>query len=415
MVAVTREEFMRARVVVLTMGAVFILVLAAQAYRTGLLQGALRWPAVGFPEAPASAPADATAPAPADATAPAPAPTPAQAPVLVAPAQTSAEQRLLPDEMENTEIFRKASTSVVNVTSIATVRDFFSMDIEEIPQGSGTGFIWDTKGHVVTNFHVVEPGQSFRVTLADQTTYDASVVGFSRDKDLAVLKIGAPVSKLMTLPIGRSNDLLVGQKVLAIGNPFGLDHSLTVGVISALGRQMRTRGDRTIRDVIQTDAAINPGNSGGPLLDSHGRLIGVNTAIASPSGANAGVGFAVPVDTVTRIVPQLITHGKVVEPGIGMRVLRDQVARRMGVKGVVIYQVLPGGPADEAGLEGARGDRSGNVVLGDRIIGVNGKPIETGDDLYHAFDGIGVGGTARLTVARGREQRDVTVKLVPIE
>src|SRR5882672_2389289 len=189
-----------------------------------------------------------------------------------------------PEELRNIGIFRAASASVVNITSIALRRDFFSLDVMQIPQGTGSGFVWDREGHIVTNFHVIQEGNAFTVTLADQSTYDAEVTGYAEDKDLAVLRIKAPPEKLAPLALGRSHDLVVGQTVLAVGNPFGLDHSLTVGVVSALGRELEAPSGRTIHDVIQTDAAINPGNSGGPLLDSRGRLIGVNSAIYSPSG-----------------------------------------------------------------------------------------------------------------------------------
>jgi S1-C subfamily serine protease len=321
---------------------------------------------------------------------------------------------LAPEERRNIEIFRRAADSVVFITSIAYRRDFFTLDVFQIPQGTGSGFVWDRSGHVVTNYHVIEGGSAFSVTLADQTSYDAEVVGRAPDKDLAVLRIEAPASKLEPLPVGRSSGLLVGQSVLAVGNPFGLDHSLTVGVVSALGRELRAPNGRTIRDVIQTDAAINPGNSGGPLLDSGGRLIGVNSAIYSPSGASAGVGFAVPVDTVRRLVPQLIEHGRPVQPGIGA-VLSESLARRFRVDGIVVYDVQPDTPAEAAGLKGLRVDRSGRASLGDRIVAVDGRPVDTLDELLHAFEEAGVGGKVRLTLEKGGQRRDVSVSLIAIE
>jgi S1-C subfamily serine protease len=333
-----------------------------------------------------------------------------------APASDSTAVDLAPEEVRTIGIFRRASGSVVNITNIALRRDFFTTDVFQIPQGTGSGFIWDTEGHIVTNFHVVEGASSLSVTLADQSeAVEAEVIGIAPDKDLAVLKIKAPASRLTPLPVGRSADLQVGQTVLALGNPFGLDHSLTVGVVSALGRELQSPGGRTIRDVIQTDAAINPGNSGGPLLDSRGRLIGVNSAIYSPSGASAGIGFAVPVDTVKRLVPQLIEHGKPIQPGIGVSMVADRIADRMGVEGVVVYEVRRGSPADQAGLAGITRTSSGRIALGDAIVAVDGKAVRSGDDLYHAFEAAGVGATVSLTVERDGKKRDVTVKLVPLE
>ncbi len=323
--------------------------------------------------------------------------------------------QLSPEESRITEIFRKASDSVVFITSIALQRDFFSLDVLQIPQGTGSGFVWDRDGHIVTNFHVIEEGRVFSVTLADQSNWDAEVVGTAPDKDLAVLKIKAPESKLTPLLVGTSGGLQVGQTVLALGNPFGLDHSLTVGVVSALGRELRSPSGRIIRDIIQTDAAINPGNSGGPLLDSRGRLIGVNSAIYSPSGASAGIGFAVPADTVKRLVPQLIERGHPIQPGIGVSLVDDRIAARLGIKqGVVIREVVSGSPAEQAGREGLRSDQYGRIVLGDRIVSVDGRPVESVDDLLHGFEVAGVDGSITLTVARDGRERDVRLKLKAI-
>jgi S1-C subfamily serine protease len=217
---------------------------------------------------------------------------------------------LAEDEKTTIAIFRQASPSVVHITTLALRQDAFSLDLFQIPRGTGSGFVWDQDGHVVTNYHVIQGADAARVTLADQSSWTARLVGAYPDKDLAVLMIDAPKNRLRPIPVGTSHDLQVGQKVFAIGNPFGLDQSLTTGVISALGREIESVTRQTIKDMIQTDAAINPGNSGGPLLDSAGRLIGVNTAIFSPSGAYAGIGFAIPVDEVNRVVPKLIRHGK---------------------------------------------------------------------------------------------------------
>jgi S1-C subfamily serine protease len=304
---------------------------------------------------------------------------------------------------------------VVHIANIATRRDFFSFDVMQIQQGTGSGFVWDRDGHIVTNFHVIEGGDTFQVRLDDQSEFRAKVVGATPDKDLAVLKIQAPSGKLIPLPRGTSRGLLVGQSVLALGNPFGLDNSLTVGIVSALGRDLSSPSGRMIHDVIQTDAAINPGNSGGPLLDSRGRLIGVNAAIYSPSGGSAGIGFAIPVDEVNALVPQLITRGKIVRVGIGIVPLPEQTASQLGVAGVVIRGVNRGSPAARAGLIGLRTDDDGEMYLGDMIVAVEGKPVQTLDDLQTVFQQAGNGATVTLTVERDRKRRDVKVSLVELE
>jgi S1-C subfamily serine protease len=267
---------------------------------------------------------------------------------------------------------------------------------------------------VVTNFHVIQEGDAFAVTLADQSEWEAKVVGAAPDKDLAVLRIKAPPERLVPLARGTSGRLLVGQRVLAVGNPFGLDQSLTIGVVSALGRELRSPSGRRIRDVIQTDAAINPGNSGGPLLDSSGRLIGVNTAIFSPTGASAGIGFAVPVDTVRRLVPQLIARGRAVQAGIGITLIPERYNAQLGIEGVAIAEVAPDGPAGKAGLTGVTLTRTRRVVLGDRIVAVDGKPVRSEDDLRDAFEAAGVGKQVTLTVVRERGRREVRVQLVQV-
>ncbi len=242
---------------------------------------------------------------------------------------------LAADEKSMIAIFRQASPSVVHITTLAVRQDAFSFDVLQIPQGTGSGFVWDADGHVVTNFHVIQEADAATVTMADHSNWKAHLVGAYPDKDLAVLRVDAPPASLHPIPIGTSHDLQVGQKVFAIGNPFGLDQSLTTGIISALGREIQSVTQRPIKDVIQTDAAINPGNSGGPLLDSAGRLIGVNTAIYSPSGVSAGIGFAIPVDEVNRLVPQLIRHGRVIRPGLGIQVGPDRLAAELGLSGVL--------------------------------------------------------------------------------
>ncbi len=320
---------------------------------------------------------------------------------------------LLPDERRDIEIFRRTAPSVVYINSIAVRQNPLSFDVMRIPQGAGSGFVWDRGGHVVTNFHVAEAGEELSVVLADRSEWPARVVGVAPDKDLAVLKIEAPAAKLPPLPVGSSGELLVGQRVYAVGNPFGLDNTLTVGVVSALGRELQSPSGRTIKDVIQTDAAINPGNSGGPLLDSRGRLIGVNTAIYSPSGANAGIGFSVPVDTVKRLVPQLIATGRAVQPGIGVSILSDQAARGSKIEGIVVRSVQPGGPAARAGLEGLKRTARG-WALGDVIVGVNGKKVRTIDGMAQEFEDAGVGATVTLLLERDGREREVKVELIDI-
>ena len=344
-----------------------------------------------------------------------PAPPPA-APAALAAAALAAPQlpgSFTSQEQRDIAVFREISPSVAYISNIALRRDFFSLNVFEIPQGTGSGFVWDEEGHVVTNYHVIRDGDRFKVTLGEEE-FDARRIGVAPRKDLAVLRIEAPRRVLRPIPLGSSEELMVGQRVLAIGNPFGLDQSLTTGVVSALGRELTSPVGFPIRDVIQSDAAINPGNSGGPLLDSSGRLIGVNTAIYSPSGASAGIGFAVPVDTVRQLVPQLIEHGRPIQPGIGVVLVEDRLAARVGVRGVIVRQVTPGSPAERAGIEGLRQSRR-RVALGDVIVAVGDKPVESLQDLVLAFEDIGVGGTARLTLERDRRQRRVDVELVPIE
>jgi len=318
---------------------------------------------------------------------------------------------LSPDERATMAVFERTAKSVVFIANTAIQRDFWSLDIMEVPQGAGSGFIWNRQGHIVTNFHVIYGASSIKVTLADRSEHQAKLVGADPDHDLAVLQIQAPETVLEPLAIGTSHHLRVGQKVLAIGNPFGLDHTLTTGVVSALGRTIKSLSNRTIEGVIQTDAAINPGNSGGPLLDSSGRLIGVNTQIVSPSGAYAGIGFAVPVDTVNRIVPELIKHGKLIRPGLGVSLVPDSIARRWGVKGLIIGKVSRGGSADRAGLRGARETVTGRVELGDVLVAVDGRPVETVDDLMDVMETHKVGDRVKVDVVRNNKRQSVEVTL----
>ncbi len=323
---------------------------------------------------------------------------------------------LLPNERGMVEVFQHVSPSVVNVSNLAQRRvSFWSFDLQEIPQGTGTGFIWDKQGHVITNFHVIASADAVSVNFADGTTRRAKVVGTYKSKDVAVLKIDYPSDKLVPIVPGTSSDLLVGQMVMAIGNPFGLDHTLTSGIVSALGREIRALDGYPIQDVIQTDASINPGNSGGPLLDSRGRLIGMNTAIYSPSGASAGIGFAIPVDTVKGIIEQIIEKGKVTRAGMGIELFQDQITARLHLEGALVARVAPRSAAAKAGLKGTQSDEEGEVILGDLITAIDGKKIASNDDLFKAMDRFKVGDTIQVTCTRGGKERKVEVKLQSID
>jgi S1-C subfamily serine protease len=327
----------------------------------------------------------------------------------------ASEQPLSAEELKTIAVFEKAAKSVAYITNTAVRRDLWSLNTFEVPQGSGSGFIWNTKGHIVTNFHVVYGADSIQVVLDDQSTHDARVIGVDPDHDLAVLQIKASKKQLHPLDIGNSQNLRVGQHVLAIGNPFGLDHTLTTGVVSALGRSIKSINNRTIEGVIQTDAAINPGNSGGPLLNSSGKLIGVNTQIVSPSGAFAGVGFAVPVGIVKRIVPQLIQFGKVIRPGLGISLIPDSIVSRWGVRGIVIARIQPGSVAAKAGLKSLEELRSGRIRLGDVIISIDGEAVRNYDDLATILDRHNVGDRIKLGVRRNKKERTVEITLQAVQ
>jgi S1-C subfamily serine protease len=328
-----------------------------------------------------------------------------------APRPVAPRGDLDPEEKATIALFRQASPSVVHITTLAVARDFFTLNLLQIPEGTGSGFIWDDAGHVVTNFHVIQNADAAQVTLADHSNWKARRVGVAPDKDLAVLRIEAPKSKLLSIPIGTSKDLQVGQKAFAIGNPFGLDQSLTRGVISAVGREIESVTRRPIQGVIQTDTAINPGNSGGPLLDSAGRLIGVNTAIYSPSGASAGIGFAIPVDIVNRVVPELIRYGKLTRPGLGVQVAEDQMTRQLGLSGVLVVDVAPGGAAARAGIRPTQRDAAGRVKLGDVVVGIDGKKVESTNDLYLVLEQYKVGDTVTVDLLRDQKRQQVKVTL----
>jgi S1-C subfamily serine protease len=323
---------------------------------------------------------------------------------------------LLPDEENTIKIFKDVSASVVFVTNIAFQQNVF-MDVSAVPQGAGSGFIWDKEGHIVTNFHVVNGGNAFLVTLKDHTELEAKLIGVEPRKDIAVLQVTKSLAKMIPIPVGASESLQVGQKAIAIGNPYGLDNTLTTGVVSALGRSIEGIGQVTIHDVIQTDAAINPGNSGGPLIDSDGKLIGMNTMIYSNSGSSAGVGFAVPVSFIKRIVPQLIKYGKTIQPGIGVQILTPgQTAQLLGdVQGVVVRSITPNTPAARAGIEGISRDlRTGRLLLGDIIIGVDDMPIKNYDDLYNALDRSKVGETITLRTYRNGKRSKYRLELINV-
>ena len=325
-----------------------------------------------------------------------------------APRPVEARGNLSDVERTNIEIFERAAPSVIQVAGRAT-----SGEAGDPAEGvkSGSGFIWDAAGHAVTNNHVVEGVQSLQVRLASGEVSQADIVGTAPDYDLAVIRIRSSRGLPAPLAVGTSADLKVGQFTYAIGNPFGLDLSLTTGVVSALKRRLPTSGGREIAGVIQTDAAINPGNSGGPLLDSAGRLIGVNTAIFSPSGSNAGIGFAIPVDIVNRIAPDLIRNGRVPTPGIGIVAANEGIATRLGIEGVVVLQTAPGSPAQRAGLAGID-RRSG--TLGDVIVEANGKPVRNLADLADQLEQVGIGHMIKLTVRQNGQDRTVEADVVDI-
>jgi len=319
------------------------------------------------------------------------------------------------DEINNISVYESASPSVVFVTNTQLRRQRFSLNVMEIPRGSGTGFIWDDTGLIVTNFHVVYGANKITIELQSNKSYQATVVGSAPEKDIALLKIDAPNEDLRPLPLGDSASLAVGRKVLAIGNPFALDTTLTVGVVSALGREIKSITNRTIKNVIQTDAAINPGNSGGPLLNSNGELVGVNTAIYSPSGASAGIGFAIPVNAVKVIIPQLIEHGKLIRPVMGIESLTDYWTRRLRVKGIAILSVRKGFPADNAGMVGVREDQRGNIHLGDVIIAINGENVTNEDSLLSLLEQFKPGDTVEVTTLKDEEIHNYSVQLVAPE
>lgn len=355
---------------------------------------------------------------------PSPTPAPTATPVPAAE-ESSILARMVLLEEEIIQVYERVGMGVVNVTSRSVTYDFFMRPMPQ--EGSGSGIVYDTKGHIITNFHVIDGASELFVTLADETTVPAEIVGADASNDLAVLRIEVPPELLQPVPFGESASLRVGQFVVAIGNPFGFERTLTVGVVSALGRVIESPDERFIGEIIQTDAAINPGNSGGPLLDLRGQIIGVNTAIFSPSRASAGIGFAVPVDTVRRVVPELISRGYFPHPWLGVeyiwdvtsesKLMLEELGMTVPVKeGVLIVETAQGSPAEQAGLRG--GDqrvRSGRVVLaigGDILTSVDDEPIATGQELLRYLDTqTQVGQTIQLTIWRNGEKMTLPVLL----
>ncbi len=306
------------------------------------------------------------------------------------------------------KLFENISSSVVYIVTKTQERQWFR-SVEKV--GMGSGFLWDRAGHIVTNHHVLAGASEVFVKISDVQMVPAKVVGIAPDYDLAVLKLSRLITSLSPVPVGTSDDLKVGQSVFAIGNPFGLDRTLTTGIISALNRTLPTQSNREIRGVIQTDAAINPGNSGGPLIDAPGRLIGVNTAILSKSGSYAGIGFAVPVDIVNRVVPSIIAKGRVERPGIGISVLTEEQTAQLGINGVVVESVTAGSSAQAAGIQGIDYRRR---QLGDVITHVNGKAVRTVADIAALLQNAGVGSQVEITILRGSASRAVMVTVMDI-
>ncbi len=333
---------------------------------------------------------------------------------IAAPRPVTPREELSPEEKATIALFERSRDSVVFITTRAQVMDFWSRDIFSVRRGTGSGFIWDELGHVITNNHVIEDASEAVVRLSNGKDYPATLIGSSRSHDIAVLKIDIDSKLSPPLPIGTSGDLKVGQKVFAIGNPFGLDWTLTNGVVSALDRSLTERNKVSVEHLIQTNAAINPGNSGGPLLDSAGRLIGINTAIYSPSGASAGIGFAVPVDTVNRVVPQLISKGKYTRPALGIEIdenINQRIVDLLGIEGVVVLKVSAGSSAATVGMKGIEVTRDGRIIPGDIVTAVEGKPVDSVSKLIARLDDFKVGQKVRLTVNRGGETRKMVITL----
>ncbi|MEY4583120.1 MAG: hypothetical protein RL701_7823 [Pseudomonadota bacterium] len=337
-------------------------------------------------------------------------PPPQAAPVL--PRVITPREDLGTGEKARIALFERTWRSVVHITTLAIRSDPFRLNVLEVPSGTGSGFVWDNLGHIVTNYHVIKGASHARVTLADHRTLEAQLVGVSPRNDLAVLRVVGLPANLPALPLGTSHDLVVGQDVIAIGSPFGFDYTLSTGVISGLGREIQGAGGLPILGAIQTDAAINPGNSGGPLMDSSGRLVGINTMIFSPSGASAGVGFAVPADTVARVVPELITYHQEIRPVLGVELADDAVTARLGLPGALVRDVEPASPAEQVGIQPTRIDaRTGQITLGDVIVDLDGQKLRNASDLFLMLEKHKPGDTATVGVLRNGERRTLTVIL----
>jgi S1-C subfamily serine protease len=337
---------------------------------------------------------------------------PRNQPSLGVPREVTPRAGLANHEQARIALFRKTWQSIVHIRTVALRTDPFRMNVLEVPQGSGSGVIWDVHGHVVTNYHVVGESDELRVTFADHTTLPARRVGLSERNDLAVLRVTGLPKNITPLALGSSHDLVVGQDVIAIGSPFGLDYTLSTGVISGLGREIPGPGHLPIEGGIQTDAAINPGNSGGPLIDSAGRMIGINTAIVSPSGASAGIGFAVPADTVARVVPDLIAYGREVRPVLGVELADDGVTKRLGLPGVLVLRVVENSPAAQAGVVPTQRQAiTGEILLGDVITHVDGEALRGASDLYLKLEKHRPGEAVKVTLIRQGVSRTLDIVL----
>ncbi len=327
----------------------------------------------------------------------------------------STQAGLLPVEQDTIQVFKQVSPYVVNVHPYKKSSDMF-LQPQKILAGTGSGIIWNKNGYIVTNYHIIGQHKYFDVTLKNGKSIKANFIGGDPRKDVAVLKIkNNKYLPQQPISVANSNNLQVGQIAIAIGNPFGLDETLTEGVVSALGREIFGYGGVEISDMIQTDASINPGNSGGPLIDSRGRLVGMNTMIYSQTGGFSGIGFAIPSNTLTRIVNQIIKHGKIIYAGIGIVPVPDRIAAQAGVDGVIIAKVAPNMPAKKAGLRGMTQTRSGQYRVGDIIVGINGQRIKTYNDLYQVLDKTRVGQKITLTIQRGNKTKKVKLKTVSLQ
>jgi S1-C subfamily serine protease len=337
---------------------------------------------------------------------------PHEKPAPLLPRSVTPREALGSSEKARIALFERTWRSVVHITTLAVRTDPFRLNVLEVPSGTGSGFIWDQLGHIVTNFHVIKGASHARVTFADQQTLEAQLVGYSARNDVAVLRVRGMPANLPALPLGTSHDLVVGQDVIAIGSPFGFDYTLSTGVISGLGREIEGVGGVPIIGAIQTDAAINPGNSGGPLIDSAGRLVGINTMIFSPSGASAGVGFAVPADTVGRVVPELIAYGQEIRPVIGIEPADDAVTARLGLPGVLVRSVQAGSPAEQVGIMPVQvNPGSGQITLGDLITQFDGVELRNAADLYLQLEKHKPGEHVTLSVLRAGETRTLSLVL----